>query len=349
VYSHTWFDVNEDGYEDCFTLARPGETVLLLNTPGEQDERIFVNAAASYGYANLGPAPMGIAAGDYDGDGDLDLVVSNGSTGSYYRFDAGLFAPVPLVQSIWSWGVMWIDVENDGDLDLYMCGSVGQGPNFDKLFRNNGVNGFDDISTALNGIFAESRFAVQIDFNNDGRQDIITCNTGSPEASLSIFENLTETPHHWIKLRLVGAGAAVNLDAVGAVVRLHAAGTVHMRHLASGTSTTATEDTRLAFGLGPATIVDRIEVVWPRAGSLASRTDVFCGPFAADQIITLVASGPTIPGDLDDDGIVNIVDFLALLTAWGACPASPDGCLADFDGDCAVGITDFLILLANWG
>ncbi len=60
--------------------------------------------------------------------------------------------------------------------------------------------------------------------------------------------------------------------------------------------------------------------------------------------------GATIPGDLDGDGTVGILDFLALLGAWGPCPApcSPS-CLADLDGDCIVGITDFLILLGNWG
>jgi hypothetical protein len=54
--------------------------------------------------------------------------------------------------------------------------------------------------------------------------------------------------------------------------------------------------------------------------------------------------------DLDGSGMVGITDFLALLAAWGPCPAPcPPSCPADFDGDCEVGVTDFLILLANWG
>ncbi len=56
----------------------------------------------------------------------------------------------------------------------------------------------------------------------------------------------------------------------------------------------------------------------------------------------------TLPSDLDGDGIVGMVDFLALLAAWGSC-SDCGTCPADFDGDCSVGILDLLILLGNWG
>ena len=58
---------------------------------------------------------------------------------------------------------------------------------------------------------------------------------------------------------------------------------------------------------------------------------------------------PGIVGDVDADGVVGILDFLALLAAWGPCPDPPEPCPADLDGDSVVGITDFLILLGNWG
>ncbi len=57
----------------------------------------------------------------------------------------------------------------------------------------------------------------------------------------------------------------------------------------------------------------------------------------------------SILGDLDGDGAVGILDFLALLATWGPCPAPPTDCPADLDGDGMVGINDFLILLGNWG
>jgi subtilisin family serine protease len=61
-------------------------------------------------------------------------------------------------------------------------------------------------------------------------------------------------------------------------------------------------------------------------------------------------STPPKPGDLDEDGAVDIVDFLALLAAWGPCPdPCPPHCFGDVDTDCNVGITDLLELLSNWG
>ena len=57
---------------------------------------------------------------------------------------------------------------------------------------------------------------------------------------------------------------------------------------------------------------------------------------------------PCPPCDLDGDGVVGILDFLALLAAWGPC-VDCDDCPGDIDGDCMVGIVDFLTLLANWG
>ena len=70
---------------------------------------------------------------------------------------------------------------------------------------------------------------------------------------------------------------------------------------------------------------------------------------------TLALSGPpcdpggSLLGDVDGDGAVGILDFLALLAAWGPCPVPPAECPADLDGDGQVGVNDFLILLANWG
>ncbi|MCZ6542666.1 MAG: hypothetical protein O6768_03285 [Planctomycetota bacterium] len=68
-----------------------------------------------------------------------------------------------------------------------------------------------------------------------------------------------------------------------------------------------------------------------------------------DLQVAVIECGQTIPGDLDGDGTVGILDLLALLAAWGPCPDPPAPCPADLDGDENVGILDLLALLANWG
>jgi hypothetical protein len=64
-----------------------------------------------------------------------------------------------------------------------------------------------------------------------------------------------------------------------------------------------------------------------------------------ENVAAIVGAGPA---DLDHDGTVGVLDFLALLGAWGPCPAPPDACPADLDGDGSVGVTDFLALLSAW-
>ncbi|MCH8852295.1 MAG: VCBS repeat-containing protein [Planctomycetes bacterium] len=349
AYSHLWMDYDQDGYADCFVLVDIGPSVLFKNIDDGQGGRTFINVASDVGYTNLGNGPMGIAAGDYDGDGDLDIGLSNTSAGRYYENIGGSFVQVFPFSSIWGWGVSWIDVENDGDLDFYMCGSYtngGGGANFDRLFRNFGGGGFDDVSPALNGLSASSMHSVQIDFNNDGLQDLITINPGVPGEFISVYENRSTTNNHWIKIRLRGTSSGINGDAIGAVVRVTAGGVTQIREVMSGSSLTATEDLRAHFGLGDAAEVDQIEVIWPRQGSMASRTDVYTGPFPANQIMTLepVATG-CASSDFDGDGSVGAFDLALLLGSWGPCP----GCPADLDGDGSVGAFDLALLLGSWG
>jgi len=84
------------------------------------------------------------------------------------------------------------------------------------------------------------------------------------------------------------------------------------------------------------------------AGKLLMVYPLWAGnPYNAPRIQgELFDFGPPMPGDLDGDGVVGIIDFLMLLGAWGPCP--PVNCPADLDGDGVVGIVDLLTLLANW-
>lgn len=330
IYSHSWMDYDHDGYADAFILTRSGDghDCVLHNVSDGAGGRRFENTAAAIGFTNEGPAPMGVAFGDYDGDGDFDIAISDANVGTYYRNDGGVMTKLPLLSTMFGWGVEWIDVDNDSRVDFYTAGSYGNASNVDNLQRNLGGGLFQNVSAALNTIALPTQYSVQLDFNNDGRRDIISVN---PYNSVSVYENVSTTANHYLTIALRGDGTAVNRNAIGASVRITTGGVTQMRDLVSGSSTTATEDMRLHFGLGAATTVDSIEVIWPRQGSLAARTQVFPGPIDADQILTLnaISTQPVYSaGDLNCDGAVNNFDIdpfvLALIDAESYAAAFPN-------------------------
>ncbi|MFG0252462.1 MAG: CRTAC1 family protein [Phycisphaerales bacterium JB038] len=342
VYSHTWFDYDGDGYDDCFTLANgnPGVAVVLHNIDDGAGGRAFVNSAPDIGFNVRNNGPMGITVGDLDGDADLDIAVTDFDEGRYYRNDGGLFTEIFPIIADWGWGNALFDVDNDRDLDYFMVGSVGRGAIENLLFENLGDGSFSDISPAVNGPLAASQHSVQIDFDTDGRTDFFVINPGTGALPLTVLHN-ESVSGNWAMVKLLGDGADVNRDAIGALVRLHTATGTQVRTVQSGTSTTATEDLRARFGLGADEEIDWIEVVWPRTGTLAERTQRFDGPFAPNQVLTFT-SGVVIPGDLNGDGCVDQADLGILLAAYN----TDDG--GDLDGDGDTDQADLGILLGNY-
>ncbi|MBT8484153.1 MAG: CRTAC1 family protein [Phycisphaerales bacterium] len=336
-YSHLWTDYDDDGYDDCFVLWSAPK--VLRNVAAPAGGRRFEDAEADTGFDFLGPAPMGIAAGDIDGDLDVDIAVSNASIGVYYENAAGSFGRIMPFATYFAWGLAWSDVDNDGDLDHFHCGSFSAGANPDLLFRNLGDGAWDDVSAALNGVSAATRYSVELDYDNDGRRDLIAVNPGD---FVSVYQNVSRTGNHALTVHLEGDGRRVNGSAIGAVATVTAGGVSQIRVVRSGSSTTATEDLRLHFGLGTAAAAESIAVRWPRRGSIASRTEHFPGPFATGEVHTLRAG---CPEDVDRDGLVAFTDLLALLAAWGPCA----DCVSDLDGDGDVGFGDLLAVLAQWG
>ncbi len=335
VYSLIWIDYDNDGDDDAFTLGYSGgAAVLLRNGVDALGNRVFTNAGgAGSGYSALGPAPMGIAAGDIDNDGDFDISITTAQVGTYFRNDAGHMTAITPFTTIFGWGTAWIDVDNDGLLDNYQAGSYAFSANHDRVHRNLGNGQWQDISQALNSPLDWTQHTVQLDLDNDGRMELVAVNPSGPAPAISVYENISTTPNHWIKVALSGDGQRVNGSALGAIVRVRFGAQTRRAQVVSGSSTTATEDLRAHFGLGAATQIDEIEVRWPRQGSIAQRTEVFPGPFAADQIIAIA---PYCYSDYDRNGFVNGDDFDTFAGAFVA--GTPD---ADVDGNGFVNGDDF--------
>ena len=302
-FSVSTIDYDEDGWPDIFIACDSTPAILYHNN----HDGTFTDTAAESGVAlnddGREQAGMGSTIGDYDGDGHLDIMKTNFSddTSTLYRNNGDHFfsdetyaAGIGVNTQYLGWGVMFMDIDNDGWLDLLLVnghvypevdsGNMGSAYREPRvLYWNLGKGKFKDISKDSGpGITQpESSRGLAIgDLWNDGRQEAVVNDvSGFP----LLLVNLAGNENHWLGIRLTGVTS--NRDGIGARVKVLGTepGTprVWVDEVRSGSSYSSNNDMRLHFGLGHATRVASIEVRWP------SGRDEFFPGVAADQIISL--------------------------------------------------------------
>jgi tetratricopeptide (TPR) repeat protein len=222
---------------------------------------------------------LGLAAGDFDGDGLLDVHGTSMSEESNTLFlqrtgglfldrarTAGLYEPTYLKTSF---GTQTIDGDLDGNLDLFIVNG-----NVDNIaseylpyemppsyMKNDGTAHFTPVPEETLGPYFKGKYlgrsAARIDWNRDGREDVVISNLRAPAALLT-----NTTPHvgHHLTVRLVGTGSA--RDAIGSTVEVKAGGKRLVRQLTAGDGFQASNERMLVFGLGEKTAADSISVTW---------------------------------------------------------------------------------------
>lgn len=147
------------------------------------------------------------------------------------------------------------------------------------LFRNRGDGTFDDVGTVLGvGSRQDGRSFVVFDFDHDGDLDICVRNRPG-QKPLEFFENVFSNEHGWLRIRLIGSGR--NRDAVGARVQILAERRRQTQELQLGSGLLSQQSQVLHFGLGGASHVEQVEVLWP-----SGKVETF-GPFPAKSFLTL--------------------------------------------------------------
>jgi hypothetical protein len=262
-------DFDGDGFDDVYVTNDASENFLLRNVAGRRFENVALAQGVAFNGLGDQVASMAVDAGDYDGDGRLDLFVSDNALSSLFHNQGGDFAEVTAEAGIArssaqyvGWGAFFLDFDNDGDLDLYKANSdlsrlFGQE---DQLFENLGGR-FRDIGVRAGPYFQEERMgrgAAFADYDNDGDPDIVINNLASPAV---LLRNDNDSANHALVLRLVGR--AGNRDGIGAKVTVTAAGRRQVAQKRSAGGYLSQNDPRLFFGLGPATRAERVEIVWP--------------------------------------------------------------------------------------
>jgi hypothetical protein len=351
---HAWqpimHDFDHDGLVDLLINIDFAPNHLWMN----KGDGTFVDMASAAGIDSAFNE-MGLAPGDVDNDGDIDLYMTNIATATrhnrLYRNDstpAGLqftdiAADVGVDDTGWGWGTTFLDADRDGWLDLAATNGFSNPVYADdpsRFFRHTAgpATGFVDESDET--LFNDTQWGsslIAVDLDRDGDLDAVqTCLTG---LSCRILESRTvvSNPNHYLVVRPRQLGP--NKRAIGATVRVWRETMMMTRTITAGTSLMGQEPAEAFFGVGTTETGLRVRVEWPD-GTTTVVMDV-----DADQVITVTRAGIVdCDADLDGDGLVGAADLAWLMSRLGAC-ALRTPCPADLDDDGAVTFDDALRLM----
>lgn len=274
-------DMNNDGWLDINVSNDQTPAFLWIN----QKNGTFLEKAAMAGVAynadGLAIAGMGIAAEDFDVDGDDDLLVMNIARQPHtaYRNDAGVFQDVThawglskLSMRYTAFGIALFDQDHDGQWD----GIIGNGavnlraepqridrpyaePN---QFIRRGADGLfadatSEAGTALT-VLETSRATIMGDIDNDGDVDVLITNNGGP---VQLLRNDNQNKNSWVALDLIDKHGGRH--ALNALVELSAGGKTNRRSCRPHAGYMGSNDPRVHIGLGSATAIERVVIIWP--------------------------------------------------------------------------------------
>jgi hypothetical protein len=230
---------------------------------------------------------MGIASGDFDNDGDSDLLTTTFSEDYFPLFEQqkpGLFEDVTFRAGLGTstvpylgWAAGFADFDNDGDKDLWTANGHVY-PTADALGTTsylqhialfaNRLGRFAPIASPSGSVALSFRGGSAGDFNDDGKVDIVALPVdGKP----ILLENRTKSRRSWVGFRMRGTQS--NRDALGTRVEIQSCGKKQFATLHNGGSYLSRDDPRLHFGLGTCGRVDELTIVWPN-GKIQKHKDL---------------------------------------------------------------------------
>jgi hypothetical protein len=296
-------DFTDDGWTDIYVAADSTAAILYRNDRDGSFTDVAVESGIAYNENGNAQAGMGVAAGDFNRDGRLDVLKTHFSDdipALYRNLGKGLFEDVAVSSGLAvenryvQWGAGLSDFDNDGLQDLLsVTGSVypeverilpqypNRGPRL--VFRNAG-NGLFELVTNVSGAVTtphSSRGAAFGDIDNDGDVDALVMNMNEPP---SLLRNAYRGGNNWLTVKL--EGTVSNRSAIGATLVLTSRGVRQARAVLSQSSYYSHDDLRAHFGLGDASKADRLDITWP-----SGRTETFKDVHA--RRVLIVKEAPT--------------------------------------------------------
>ena len=295
-------DFDADGWADIYVASDSTAAILYRNNHDGTFTDTAVPSGAAYSENGNPQAGMGVATGDYDRDGRLDILKTHfaddvpalyRNLGQFLFEDVATRAGLAVENRFVEWGTGMPDLDLDGRPDIvYVTGSVypevearmpqypHRGPRV--IFRNvprdtdARFENVTNVSGSGTTVAHSSRGAAFGDVDNDGDIDMLVMNMNE---SPSLLRNDYSGASHWIELQLEGISS--NRMAIGALVTVTVNGRSSIRTIASQSSYYSHDDARVHFGLGDSKTAQSVVIRWP-AGTVQSLTDV-----SGDRIVKI--------------------------------------------------------------
>ena len=302
------FDFDADGWTDLYVANDSNPSTLYRNNRDGTFTDVAIEAGCAFSMDGKNQAGMGVAVGDYDHNGTMDIFKSNfaGDTATLYKntgdgyCEDSTYAGGMGVNTRWlGWGAGFLDLDNDGWLDVFLTNGhvypeVWQLPTEAAyqqrkvVYRNLRDGRFEDVAERLGPPVSDprpGRGSAFGDYDNDGDADVLVNNVNDAP---DLYRLDNRSGNHWLTLKLVGTRS--NRSAIGARVRCTAGELTQTDEVRGGGSYNSQNDLRVHFGLGPAARVARVEVRWPN-GLVEEWRDL-----EADRFVTLTEGMGTAPG-----------------------------------------------------
>ena len=307
-FSVVFEDLTEDGRPDIFVANDSTPNYLYVNRGDGTFEDQALLLRVAYDDEGREQADMGVAVGDYDNDGLLDLFTTTFSDDHFTLFrheEDGAFTDVSFEAGVGEptlpylgWGALFVDYDNNGYRDLF----TANGHVYPEvaartkdlaylqiclLFENGGNGKFREIGERVGLSELPPRLhrgAAYSDYDNDGDLDIFVVNQDDRP---TLLRNEGGNRNHWISVRTIGTQS--NRDGIGAKIKIRAGNLSQTDQVRSASSYLSQNDRRVHFGLRSHSMVDELEIRWP-----SGKVEKFAR-LPADRVVTVKEGFGIVP------------------------------------------------------